>query len=181
MNWRASHSAVMIEDNLYFWGGDQKELPMVHYNEDKRKMTSLVDIINFPTFKRERKSTTGTPPASVMYYACTNMHSNILYFGGNCHNFYCFHNSLFILDTLTHIWREIGSITTHTLPMRKRGCRMISYIVDGEDYFLLLGGRGPTPFITHTHSQYVVNVRMRKLAYTNEAHIMCVTSSPGIT
>ena len=67
---------------LYCWGGQQKGLPMIHYNDEKRKFTSFVDIFHLPTLKWESRSTTTTPPAGVMGYACSNTSDNILYFGG---------------------------------------------------------------------------------------------------
>ena len=79
MNWRSQHSTVVNSDRLYCWGGEQKDLPMIHYNEEKRKFISSVDIFHVPTFKWERKATTATPPAGVINYACTNIRDNILY------------------------------------------------------------------------------------------------------
>ena len=100
---------------------------MVHCNEEKRKFTSSVDIFHLPTLKWERRSTTTTPPAGVMNYACTNIRDNILYFGGSCKPNDCFHDDLFKLNTLTNEWREIINISPDHGPMRKCGCGMISF------------------------------------------------------
>ena len=83
MKWRARHSTIVSSHRLYSWGGQQEDLPMVHYNDEKRKFTSSIDFFNFPILTWERRSTTATPPAGVMNYACTNIRDSILYFGVN--------------------------------------------------------------------------------------------------
>ena len=183
MKWRACHSTVVNNDRLYSWGGKQENLPMVHYNDEKRKFTSSVDIFHLPTLKWERKSTTATPPAGVMYYACTNIKDNILYFGGSCKPIDCFHNELFQLDTLTNEWKEIINSCPDNGPMRKRGCGIISFNINGEDNLLVIGGIGHIPITTQMKSQYahVIHSDIPNLCYTNEIHSMCVNSSPGIT
>ena len=92
MKWRTHHSTAVNSHRLYCWGGYQEDLPMVHYNDEKRKCTSSVDILRLPTLKWERKSTTATPPAGAMDYACTNIRDSILYFGGRCQPADCYHN-----------------------------------------------------------------------------------------
>ena len=181
MKWRALHSTVVNSDRLYCWGGDQENLPMVHYNGKKRKFTSSVDIFHLPTLKWERKSTTAPPPAGVMNYACTNIRDSILYFGGSCKPSDCFHNDLFELNTLTNEWREIINSSPDNGPMRKHSCGMISFNMNGEDNLLVIGGFGPTPITTHNGSKYIPDPRFPNICLTNEIHTMCVNSSPGIT
>ena len=181
MKWRAEHSTAVNSDRLYCWGGEQKDLPMVHYNDEKRKFTSTVDTFHLPTMKWERRSTTATPPAGVMNYACTDISDNILYFGGNCKPLHCFHNDLFEFNTLTNEWREIINISPDNGPMRKHDCGMISFNMNGEESLLVIGGFGPTPFTTHTGSKYIRSPSFPYCCYTNEIHSMCVNSSPGIT
>ena len=181
MKWRAQQSTVVNGDRLYCWGGIQMDLPMVHYNDEKRDFTSLVDIFHLPTLKWERKSTIAAPPVGVMDYACTNIRENILYFGGNCLHNDCFHNDIFELNTFTNKWREIINISPDNGPMRKRGCGMISFNMNGEDNLLVIGGFGPIPITTQKNSQYVPSTSIPNHCYTNEMHTMCVNSSPGIT
>ena len=154
---------------------------MVHDNEDKRRITSSVNTFLLSAFQWERKLTTGNPPAGVMRYACTNLEDRMYYFGGCCKIGNCFHNNLFELNSLTNKWEEIVSITPDNEPMKKRGCGMISYSTNREENFLLIGGFGPTPTTKQTQSQYIPHPDYPHLCYTNEAHIMCVSSSPGIT
>ena len=181
MKWRAYHSTVVNSDRLYCWGGQQKDLPMVHYNDEKRKFTSTVDTFHLPTMKWERRSTTATPPAGVINYACTNIRDSILYFGGSCKPSDCFHNDLFELNTLTNEWREIINSSPDNGPMRKRSCGMISFNINAENNLLVIGGFGPTPITTHTGSKYIPSTNFQNHCYTNEIHTMCVNSSPGIT
>ena len=178
---RAGHSSIVIRDNLYCWGGFQAGLPLVHDNEEKRKFTSSVDVFHLPTSKWESKSTTGTPPSGVMNYACTNIGNTIYYFAGSCEAKDCFHNNLYGLNTITNKWGEIVNSTPDNVPMSKCHCRLISFNINGKDKILLVGGFGPTPVTRHSDSQYVPFSNDPSYCYTNETHLMCVSSSPGIT
>ena len=166
---------------MHVWGGLQAGLPQVHDNEEKRKFTSSVDTFHLPTSKWERKSTTGTPPSGVMNYACTSIGDTIYYFGGTCRFNDCYHNNLYELNTITNKWGEIVNSTPDNVPMRKSECGMISFNINGKDKLLLVGGLGPIPVTTHSHSQYVTNPNDPNRCFTNEIHLMCVSSSPGIT
>ena len=181
MNWRTSHSTILLRNKIYCWGGKQNDLPRVHDSEDKRKITSTMDIFELSTFKWERKSTTSIPPTGVIHYACTSIKDSVLCFGGNCKTLDCFHNSLYKLNTLTLNWNEINTITTDNIPMRKHGCGMISFNMNGEDHLFLSGGLGPTPLTKQRHAQYIPDPNEPHLLYTNEIHCMNVTTSPGIT
>ena len=180
MKRRAYHSTVINSDKLYCWGGEHEDLPMVHYNDEKRKFTSSVDILQLTTLKWERRSTTATPPAGVMNYACTNIRDSILYFGGNCILHDCYHNDLFELNTLTNEWREFISSSPDNGPMRKHSCGMVSFKMNGEDNLLVIGGIGPIPITAHTGSKYIPSCSIPNHCYTNEIHTICVNSSPGI-
>ena len=181
MNWRTNHSTILVRNNLYCWGGIQKDLPLVHDGEDKRKITSTVNIFELAKFKWERKSTTSNPPAGVLSYACTSIKDSVLYFGGDCKPFDCFHNNLYKLNTLTLNWNEIITTTTDNIPMRKIGCGMISFNMNGEDHLFLSGGVGPTPLTKQKHAHYISHPNRPHLSYTNEIHCMNVSTSPGIT
>ena len=181
LKWRVQHSTVVNSDRLFCWGGHQEDLPMVHYNYEKRKITSTLNIFHLTTLKWERKSTTATPPAGVIRYACTNIRNDIMYFGGNCQPVYCYHNDLFELNTLTYEWREIINSFPDNGPMRKRACGIISFNTNGKDNLLVIGGCGPTPITTHTGSQYIPHPNVSNLSFTDEIHTMCINSSPGIT
>ena len=178
MGWRTDHSTVVINSILYCWGGHQEELPNVHDNEEKRKITYSIDLFHLPSFTWERRSTTGTPPVGVFNYACTKIDNNIFYYGGKCKRY---HNNLYELNSLNNNWREITNITPDNVPMKKIRCGMISFKINEKYNLLVLGGYGPAPVTIHFHSQYITNPDIPNRCFTNEAHIMCVTTSPGIT
>ena len=92
MGWRNEHTAVVINNILYCWGGDQEDLPEVHDSEEKKKITSSIDLFHLPTFTWERSSTTGTPPVGVFSYACTNIDKPDD----------CFHNNLYELNSVNN-------------------------------------------------------------------------------
>ena len=175
---------MVIRDRLYCWGGEPEDLPMVHDSVNKRQFTESIDILDIPTFKWEQKGTP-YPPAGVRKYACANIGSSIFYYGGNCKPHDCFHDNLFELNTLTHnwSWKEIISRSDDNRPMKKIACGMMSFKSNGQDNLLLLGGLGVTPAIkcTQTDSKYTQSPKLHALSYTNETHVMSVSSSPGIT
>ena len=177
----AFHSTVVIRENLYCWGGDQQDLPAVHDNEQKRKVTQFVSIFYIPKCKWDKRSTTGTPPAGIREYACTNLRTNILYFGGSCKPRDCFHNDLLELNTFIHNWREVFSSIDDNKPIPKRGCGIITFTSNAEDHVLVLGGFGLTPVSVQAHSEYIPNLSNPNHCYTNELHMMCLSLSPGIT
>ena len=41
---RGGHSTVLINNNLYVWGGKQDGLPKVHSSDLKQRMTSVVEV-----------------------------------------------------------------------------------------------------------------------------------------
>ena len=180
MGWRSEHSTVVINNILYCWGGNQEELPYVHDSEEKRKITSSIDLFHLQTFAWEKRSTTGALPVGVLGYACTTIDNNIFFYGGNCKPDDCYHNNLYELNPFNS-WREVVNSTPHNVPMKKIYCGMISFKVNGEYNLLVLGGYGPVPVTTHSHSQYISSPDRPNHCITNEAHIMCVTTSPGMT
>ena len=178
MGWRTYHSTVVINNVLYSWGGDQGDLPQVHNNQEKKKSTSSIDLFDLQMFTWERRSTTGTAPVSVMKYACTYINNKIFYYGGVCKYDDCFHNNLYELNNK---WREVVNSTPDNVPMKKMRCGMISLKINGKYNLLLLGGYGPVPVTIPSHSQYIPNPNIPNRCITNEVHMMCVTTSPGIT
>ena len=181
MGFRIGHTTVVINNILYCWGGDQEDLPYVHDNEEKRKITTSIDLFHLPSFTWETRSTTGTPPVGVLNNACTKIESNIFYYGGNCNPDDCYHNNLYELNSINNNWREMVNSTPDNVPMKKINCGMISFKINEKYNLLVLGGYGPVPVTIHSHSQYIPSRNIPNHCYTNEAHIMCVSTSPGIT
>ena len=152
---------------------------MVHDTVNKRQFAESVDILDIPTFKWEQKCIPD-PPAGVRNYACATRGNSIFYYGGIND---CFHDYLFELNTLTHNCKEIISRSDDSRPMKKIAFGMMSFKSNGQDNLLLLGGLGITPSTAYTQmgSKYIPSPRLHGHTYTNETHVMSVSSSPGIT
>lgn len=174
--WRIYHSTVVIGDQVFLWGGQHKYLSEVH---ETISSSSLVDIFNIRTSKWQRRSTTGNPPPGMFRYACTNIGKKIYYYGGNCRPSDCFHNALVELSTDTLHWREVIPDNQDNVPMKRHGCGLVSFTNNGEECLLLLGGVGPTPVTIGNHSQYAAVPTELGFSYTNEAHTVCISQSPG--
>ena len=155
-----------------------KDLPRVHDSPEKRWITSTVERFNMLTGKLEKRQTTGSPLNGALAGSCSKVGDNIYYFGGCCKPGDCFHNNLFELNTTANKWREV-ICSDDNRPMRKVHCGMISFSSGGEDYLLVIGGSGPVLANAPVHSQYTPNIDIPSNYYTNEIHLMCVSSSLG--
>ena len=125
-------------------------------------------------------STTGTPPAGAMDYGATTIGEDMYIFdGGRCSDYIgvCVHNDLYQLNTNDKVWRCIPCTNR---PMKKQNCGFISYSYQGSEYLLALGGMGgkQLPAEPQLYSLYTPNSNGDY--YTNEVHIMNVTTSSGI-
>ena len=89
----------------------------------------------------------------------------------------CVHNDLYQLNIADEVW---SCIPCTNRPMKKQSCGFISYSYQESDYLLALGGVGGTlpPAEPQLHSLYTPYSCGDY--YTNEVHIMNVTTSPGI-
>ena len=171
---------MLVGNEVFFWGGSLEDSSLlVHDSLKKRKFISLVETFNPLTFKTEEMRTIDNPPNAAVAVCSTSIGNDIYYFGGSCEPNNCYHRNLFVLDTLTKKWREV--ISSGDGPMNKAVCGMVSFSSDGEDYLLVIGGIGMFPYRIPTHSKYIANpiARFEHLCYTNEVHLMCVSSSPG--
>ena len=171
------HSSVVIGDQVYVWGGHKKLLPLVHDSSVKRKLISSVECFNLFTSKWEKQSTTGVPHYGTVNYSSSSIGDDIYYFGGRCKPSECYHNNLFVLNIITNGWREV--MCSGNGPMRKAHCGMTSCHLSGEDYLLIVGGRGPIPANLPTHSFYTPYSANPSLCLTNELHLLCVSLLTG--
>ena len=127
---------------MYLWAGDQPSLPQVHNNDEKKKLTSQIQIFNFTSGKWDTKPTKGNPPLGVAGYSCAAQNNKIYYFGGWCRHHNCYHNSLNELDTSTLTWRTL-SPTDDAMPVKKRCCSEMMLTEDGDvSCLLVIGGVG---------------------------------------
>ncbi|XP_011405977.2 PREDICTED: uncharacterized protein LOC105313890 [Amphimedon queenslandica] len=140
---RSGHSTVIVGDYLYMWGGKQTDLPEVHNDENKKAMTSVMEMCYLPTGKWEQRPTNGNPPLGVEGYSSVAIGKFIYYFGGYCGHDDCFHNSLYSFNVDTFNWRELSpSSPDHHGPKMKAYSAMVAVQLNGEDYLAVIGGRG---------------------------------------
>ena len=173
------HCAVLTGDDVFVWGGYQKDMPMVHDSPEKRQMTSSLEKLDLPASTWERRLTTGQPPNGTMGYSCCQIGDLLYFFGGKCimQPSECYHNNLFELNSITNEWEEI--VPTTIRPMRKTTSGMAAFSTGIKNYILLIGGYGPTPADPSEHFQYIPDYNRPSFCRTNEIHVMCVSSLRG--
>ncbi len=128
------------------------------------QLSKVVQAYEFCTESWREIPTTGTPPHGM--YDCATTHSDhilYLYGGSDGASLYA---SLYQLDTRSMTWTQL-SPQHDSGPMRKRGCRIISYY----NLLIVIGGYGipsglqsGSQFIKHNHCQ-------DGGGYTNEVHM----------
>ena len=142
----------MIGDNLYLWGGN--DVPLVHNNDEKRRLTSQIAIFNITSGIWNSRPTNGSPPLGVKGYLCTSSNNNIYFFGGWCQHDQCHHNSLNKLNISTLTWTQLQS-TDDSITVMKRGYGGIMSSERAEHHCLLIiGGHGSPPSTQLPQAQY---------------------------
>ena len=182
----SDHNIFSVTDKLYCWGGDRRDIPEVHNSEDKIRLTSEVYTENTNTLSWSTIPTYGTQPNAIRLYSCCTIDSTMYIFGGNCLLNDCFHNDLFSLDMSTKRWNEIifDSSPSVIYPIKKHGHGMILFVDNNEEYLVVFGGYGPTPTTSTNQqqqqyrAQYILHPTLPNRVYTNEIHIVCISSSP---
>ena len=145
----------MIGDNLHLWGGGpHPDLPKVHNNDEKRRLTSQVEIFNITTGKWDSKPTSGDPPLGVVGYMCTTVNNKVYFFGGWCNHDLCYHNAIFQLDTSTYTWTQLQPTDDRIAVMKRANGGMMSTEHEGQHCLLIIGGYGPMPFTRVPQAQY---------------------------
>ena len=174
------HSTHIIGDYLYMWGGDIDGLPKVHDNEDKQRMTSVVEIFHLPSGMWEQRPTTGKPPLGVFSYASTVIGNKIYYFGGYCSHDKCRHNSLNSLTTDSLAWNKLFHTNSNMGPMMKSSSEMIHLSFNNEDCLLVVGGIGLYPTFPQRGAQYSDKGIIGSYVRTNEHHYYQLSSGKKI-
>ena len=112
----------------------------------------------------EHQTTTGTPPLGIAYYASCHIGKDIFYFGGFCGHHYCYHNSLFSLNTQTLLWKKIMRTRSHSGPMQKSHCGLLAV----NNNLISIGGQcegNPS-----NRSPLAKYEKFDDFTYTNEVH-----------
>ena len=170
----ASHSAPVVGESVFVWGGDRPDLPLVHDSPQKRKLLSTIDRLEFRTGHWSSHVTRGTsPPLGAMGYFCTTRNTDIFFFGGHCGVEMCFHNDVNSFNSLTYEWSNI--IPTSDAVMKRSGGSMVCMESMGTEYLFMIGGSGSTPTTYQSQYQYIrmVNGRIR----TNEQNLLNLSTS----
>ena len=173
---RREHSTIKVGDYLYMWGGLQPGLPEVHNSEEKKAMSSVMEVCHLASGRWEQKPTTDTPPLGVRVYAAAAIGNEIFYYGGFCGHGGCYHNSLFSFNVDTFNWKELSPTTPHHGPWMKWHCGMVAVQLDGEDYLVVIGGAGPFDNNTpkQTGAQYNDSGRCNEIHYYKLSSGQCV-------
>ena len=130
----------MIDDSLFLWDGVRPNFCRVHNNDEKRRLTSQVQIFNITSGKWDSKPTRGNPPLGLVMYSCTTLNNKIYYFGGYCGHDNCHHNSLNELDTSTLTWTQISPTDDRRPVMKRAYCDMMLTDYGGVHRLLVIGG-----------------------------------------
>ena len=166
----------MIGDNLYLWGGNK--VSSVHNNDEKRRLTSQIAILNITSGIWNSRPTNGCPPLGVKGCLCILSNDKIFFFGGWCQHDLCYHNSLNELDISTLTWTQLQS-TDDSITVMKRGFGgIMSSEQAGHHCLLVVGGIGSLPFVKLPQVQY--NQLHNGKVSTNEQNIYDLTTGNNI-
>ena len=175
---RIDHSPQVIGDNLYLWGGGpHPDLPKIH-NDEKRRLTSQVEIFNITSGKWASKPTSGDPPVGIGGYVCTTFKDKIYYFGGWCYHDNCYHNAIFQLDTSTYTWTQLQPTDDRIAVMKRGYGGMMSTEHEGQYRLLIIGGVGSPPSTQVPQAQYFQYTHGR--VSTNEHNLFDISTGKNI-
>ncbi|XP_019859955.1 PREDICTED: kelch domain-containing protein 10-like [Amphimedon queenslandica] len=150
----AHHSAPVVGESVFLWGGYRPDLPFVHDSPQKRKLLSTIDRLEFRTGGWSSHVTRGaSPPLGAIGYSCTTRNNDIFYFGGVCGDEMCFHNDVNSFNSLTYEWSNI--IPTSDAVMKRGYGGMVCMECMGTEYLFMIGGFGSTPTTYQSQYQYI--------------------------
>ena len=147
------HSAPVVGESLFVWGGSRPGLPLVHDSPQKKKLLSTIDRLDTRTARWSSHVTRGTsPPLGPLGYFSTTRNTDIFFFGSWCEHDDCYHNDVNLFNSLTYEWTNLIP-TSDTVMKRAFGCMMYMECM-GTEYLLITGGIGSTPTTRHSQYQY---------------------------
>uniref|UniRef100_A0A1X7SN62 Uncharacterized protein n=1 Tax=Amphimedon queenslandica TaxID=400682 RepID=A0A1X7SN62_AMPQE len=170
----AYHSAPVVGESVFLWGGERPGLPVVHDSPQKRKLLSTIDRLEFKTGHWSSHVTRGTsPPLGAIGYSCTTRNNDIFFFGGYCGHDDCYHNDVNSFNSLTYEWSNI--IPTSDAVMKRGSGGMVCMESMGTEYLFMIGGTGSTPTTYQSQYQYIQIVTGR--ICTNEQNLLNLSTS----
>ena len=168
------HSAPVVGESLFVWGGSRPDLPRVHDSPQKKKLLSTIDRLDMRTARWSSHVTRGTsPPLGPVGYFSTTRNTDIFFFGGWCGHDLCYHNDVNLFNSLTYEWTNLIP-TSHTVMKRVYGGMMCMECM-GTKYLLIIGGNGSTH--TTRHSQYQYDQMVSGHVRTNEHNLFNLSTS----
>ena len=168
------HSAPVVGESLFVWGGTRPDLPRVHDSPQKKRLLSTIDRLDMRTARWSSHVTRGTsPPLGPAGYFSTTRNTDIFFFGGDCGHDDCYHNDVNLFNSLTYEWTNLIP-TSDTVMKRGYGGMMCMECI-GTEYLLIIGGEGSTP--TTRHSQYQYDQLVTGHVYTNEHNLFNLSTS----
>ena len=168
------HSAPVVGESLFVWGGSRPGLPEVHDSPQKKKLLSTIDRLDMRTARWSSHVTRGTsPPLGPAGYFSTTRNTDIFFFGGYCGHDLCYHNDVNLFNSLTYEWTNL--IPTSDTVMKRAYGGMMCMECMGTEYLLIIGGKGSTP--TTRHSQYQYDQMVSGAVYTNEHNLFNISTS----
>ena len=168
------HSAPVVGESVFLWGGGRPDLPRVHDSPQKRKYLSTIDRLEFRTGRWSCHVTRGTsPPLGAVGYFCTTRNNDIFFFGGYCGHDICYHNDVHSINCLTYEWTNI--MPTSDIIMKRMSGGLVCMESMGTEYLFMIGGTGSTPTTYQSQYQYtrMVNGHIR----TNEQNLLNLSTS----
>ena len=168
------HSAPVVRESLFVWGGNRPGLPLVHDSPQKEKFLSTIDRLDMRTARWSFHVTRGTsPPLGPVGYFSTTRNTDIFFFGGWCGHDDCYHYDVNLFNSLTYEWTNL--IPTSDTVMKRAFGGMMCMECMGTEYLLIIGGHGSTP--TTRHSQYQYDQLVNDRDCTNEHNLFNLSTS----
>ena len=160
---RFGHGVAPVGGRCYLWGGCSVG--------GRKKLPSTIEIFEPYLETWEKYPATGEPPPGLYFGACTSLLDSLYWFGGSDSS--SLYNSLHRLDSTTLEWRKIQPLNKAYGPMRKYGCKMVSFL---QDRLATFGGHGipagPTqPGAILTKDSNYTDGR----GWSNELHVFNIT------
>ena len=164
---RFGHGAAAVGGRCYLWGGRVQDFS----ESGRRKLASTVDIFDPYLETWEEHPTTGVPPPGLYDGACTSLLDSLYWFGGwdGSSRYKSFHR----LDTTTLEWTEIQPLNKADGPMRKYGCRMVTFL---QDKLAVFGGYGIPTGPTQPGAMFTKDTESTdRMGWSNELHVFNIS------